>query len=279
MANKTILQHVNSILSEMDSRQVVSIGDTDESSEVRDILESVFYEMQAVRPYRKARRYLGLNTYGGSQEIGSKIIYDLNKAAGTYNGQIVELDVVTVPVYKQELPLTEVSRKDLRYMFPEDFIAHTNQRNPTSSTTEIITPDVDIVTSLLIYNNKQPEYYTSFDDRYIVFDSYDADILPDGINQDSVQLRAEVEIDFPTDETDELTQLPRDVIQLLVLKAKQRSFIAMKNMDNSAIAREIRRLERHQSRSQKVIGDEFPMANYGRRGYKNNSNWKFNKNG
>ena len=50
-------------------------------------------------------------------------------------------------------------------------------------------------------------------------------------------------------------------------------------MDNSAIAREVRRLERHQSRSQKVVGDEFPMANYGRRGTKQSSNWKFNKNG
>ena len=53
--------------------------------------------------------------------------------------------------------------------------------------------------------------------------------------------------------------------------------IALKNMNNAAIERQMRKLDRYLSRAQKVVGEDFPMANYGRKSAKPSSNWKFQK--
>jgi hypothetical protein len=69
----------------------------------------------------------------------------------------------------------ELEYKLIDYVLPDEFVQRIVTRDTTASEVIIVTDPTSGI-SLPILNNKMPDYYTSFDDRYLCFDSYDSSI-------------------------------------------------------------------------------------------------------
>jgi hypothetical protein len=74
----------------------------------------------------------------------------------------------------QEAGATEAAWRDVAYLEPKDFIDHIYKRNSSASDVDTITLVENV--PLFIYNDKGPIYWTTFDDEYLIFDSYDSDV-------------------------------------------------------------------------------------------------------
>jgi hypothetical protein len=81
-------------------------------------------------------------------------------------------------VIKIEYNKSQVAEQEYREIFwrePMDFIRDTATRDSSSSTVDTV-PDFNSDTELLIDNSKMPNFWTSFDNKHVVMDSYDSAI-------------------------------------------------------------------------------------------------------
>ncbi len=117
---------------------------------------------------------------------------------------------------------------------------------------------------LLITNNQPPMYWTSFDDTYIVCDSYDADV--DSTLQNSkTQCLAYVETVW--EHTDEFVpNLPAEAFAALEEEAKSTAFITLKQMVNTKAEQKSARQNRWLSRKAWRTAGGIQYSDFGRKG-------------
>jgi hypothetical protein len=65
--------------------------------------------------------------------------------------------------------------KPIHWRDPLDFLRHTSARNSSATGTRTVS-DFNASTELLIFTDRMPFMYTSFDNKHIVFDSHDITI-------------------------------------------------------------------------------------------------------
>ena len=164
MAKMTLLQMVQEILEAIDENPVNDISDTPAASKVSKIVRQVYDQEFAYGDWPHLR----------------------------YIGQLTGLGDVTKPTVLK-IPDAVARLEEVRYKYTDD---NGNLRHPvithiedpqefldlvmsrTSSDSEVetcIVPSVDTV-SVLVYNDRQPKYWTTFDDEYIVMDAYDSTV-------------------------------------------------------------------------------------------------------
>lgn len=153
----TLLQIVQKILSDMDSEEVNSISDSVEATQIASVVEDTYFNIIATREIPEHKKLITITSLSDStkpthftyptytKEI-EKLFYN-NSTDGNYN------------------------YSEVYYLEPLDFL----RKLPTT-----ITSDTVLVThddyKLVITTNKMPKFYTSFDDDFIVMDSYDSSV-------------------------------------------------------------------------------------------------------
>jgi hypothetical protein len=166
MPKMTLLEVVNAYMDATDGFPVTSIsgaGSTYEAQQVASIAKVVFYEVvNDIRDWK-------------------------------FQNKLIQLEAVSDPSHPNYLKLPdncirvqdsviryntgdagEKKYKTILYMPPHDFIEMTNSRDESLSTVDVI---VDFGgAELLIRNDVDPTYWTTFDDKYIVFDSYNSNV-------------------------------------------------------------------------------------------------------
>lgn len=161
MAKMNLLTIVQSVLNSMTADNVNSIDDTPLSSQVALEAKNVFYELIESRsqgwPHlRIETRLEGLGdttkpTHMRIPEAVSEVYflkYDVSKTGDSYT-----------------------TIRDTKYLHPKDFLDHVYDRNSSNSNVETVTTSEGV--KLFIINDAAPTYWTSFDDEYIIFDSFD----------------------------------------------------------------------------------------------------------
>jgi hypothetical protein len=81
-------------------------------------------------------------------------------------------------VVKIEYNKSQTGEQEYREIYwrePMDFIRDTSTRDSSSATVDTV-PDFNSSTELLIDNSKMPNFWTSFDNKHVVMDSYDSAI-------------------------------------------------------------------------------------------------------
>lgn len=157
----TLLAMVQEIMQDSEGDNINSINDTDESEQVADIIRQTYFNLisEKVFPEHKELSTLdasGDNTKPTHLRLPSDVdtIYRLEYNVATENG--------------------DVQFKELVWKEPLDFLDMTKTRDASDSTNTIVTDFSGV--SIVIRNNKAPSYYTSFDDDYIVCDSYNSTV-------------------------------------------------------------------------------------------------------
>lgn len=248
MPKLTLLEMTQDILSDMDSDEVSSINDTLESQQVAQIIKTTYYEMVHQRDYDHLEQLFQLDS--GTSSIPTHMHLPDN------------VNIVSWIKYNKRESGGKAKFTDIKYKEPDEFLKLTNSRDSTDATVESITDPTGV--TLLILNDSHPSYYTSFDDEYAVFDSYDSS-LESNLQQSMTQCWGSVEPTFSLVDTF-VPDFPAKVFPGFLAEAKSTCFNSLKQSANSKEEQKSRRQRRKMSRDKRRLeGGGIVYPNYGRK--------------
>ena len=229
MARKlTLIEMTQNILSAMDSDEVNSITDTVESLQVAEVIRETYDELFANYDIPEFKALTQLTGLGDTDKPNYMQIPE----------NVDKIEWLKYDYYTD----SATDYQKLTYLSPEDFFELTSNRAGSSDIIEV-TDDSGV--RMWIADNQNPQYWTTFDDEYIVFDSYDADI--DSTLQETKSLvYARISQTF-TMEDDFIPHLDTNLFPYLLAEAKSVCFANLKQMPSS---KEEQRSRRQRVRSQ-----------------------------
>lgn len=159
---RTLLQVCQTYLDATSGFYVDSIFDTDESQQVANIAERIYYKMVQAYP----------NLLFTMKERTLDAVSDTDRP----NYMLLPKDVQKVKesklYYNVATESGEVNYKEVQYLTPLDFVSQTNRASSTTNTMIVEGYDDN---KMVIGTKQFPSYFTSFDNKYVVFDSYNSD--------------------------------------------------------------------------------------------------------
>lgn len=244
----TLLEIVQDILNDMDSDEVNSIDDTIESQQVAQIVKTCFYEMIGNRNWPHLKRLIQLESSG-----------DLSKP--NYLRIPVNLKELSFFKYqKQKQNDNKILTQDVIYKTPEQFLKIISNRNTSDSKVTLIK---DFGNSYLpIINNQSPTYWTTFDDLYIVTDSWDKEI-DDTLKKSKTQCIAYINPVWVR-LNEAIPDLPIEALPALLEESKSTAFFTLKQMANQKAEQKASRQQRWLSRKAWRVEGGIEYEDYGR---------------
>ena len=151
----TLLQIVQSILSDMDSEDVNSINDTIEEQQIASVVEDTYYNIIAARDLPEHNKLMTLTAMSDSAKPTH-----FKYPSDTKHIERVEYNIGTV------------AKKDFREVEYIDPVVFLDRMDETGLLVATYDGNLDI----FVRTDQPPRFYTSFDDEYIIMDSYDSDV-------------------------------------------------------------------------------------------------------
>lgn len=252
MSKRTLLDMVQEILNDLDSDEVESIDDTTESEQVVSILKSTYYAMMSSRDWPHLRRSIQITGLGNTSRPTHMKLQDGIK------------ELCFINYNKVKNGETRKRYEEIEYLQPDHFLHKTNQRNNDDSDTVAVTDTGGI--EILIKNDVPPQYYTSFDDKYLVFDSYDS-AVESTLQESKIQAMAYVMPEWNSSDTF-IPDLPENAFTALVEEAKSRASFRLKQVADQKAEQEAGRQSRWLARKARRVAGGIQYPNYGRIGRK-----------
>ena len=232
MPKKTLLQMTQDILNDLDSDEANSIDDTVEAAQVAQIIRTCYEEMSSNRNWPNQKKIIQLEASGTTNRPNYL----------TFPEGIKELVSFKYNVIKDGE--TRVQYKDVKWLYPDEFLAKIDARNSDNANIQQIQDDSGVL--LLIQNDKAPEWWTTFDDSWMICDSYDV-AVDDTLKKSKTQ--AIVYQELPWTHTDDfIPDLPANAFSALIEEAKSTAFLVLKQMANQKAEQKAARQQRWLSR-------------------------------
>ena len=248
MPKLTILDMTQDILSDMDSDEVSSINDTLEALQVAQILKTTYYDMINSRDYEHLKQLF--QTESGTTSLPTHMLIPTNVQY-----------VKWIKYNKRDTNSSSDSFLEITYLEPEQFLDQIDTRDSTDSTVDTITDTTGV--TLLIKNDSHPTYYTSFDDEYAVFDSYNSS-LETNLQQSMTQCYGSIEPTFSLIDAF-VPDFPTKVFPGYLAEAKSTCFNSLKQSANAKEEQKSRRQRRKMSRDmRRNEGGGIVYPDYGR---------------
>jgi len=231
----SLLDMTQNILSAMDSDTVNNIGDTTESLQVAEAIKETYFDLIS------GRDWPFLKTNGTLTGLGD-----------TNNPTKMRFPETINKVY-----WIKYNKKDVCYMEAKEFQDMLDLRQEQT----------DVVDSNGFIINRDPQYWTSFDDDYVVFDSIN--YADDSTLQESKSNALMLRVPEWRLENDFIPDLPDKMFPLLLADAKSTCFINLKQTQNSKEDRKAQRLrvrmQNESYRNDKAEPKSNTAVNYGRK--------------
>jgi len=247
----TLLEMVQDIMSDMDSDAVNDIDDTPEAQQVAQILKTTFNDIVSEKNWPHLRQLGQLDSANSSRPTHCKL-----------PSRVKELEEVRYD--KATVDNTRKLYKTVDYLYPDQFLDKVMARNTDDSNVEEVVDNSGV--TLPIINDKAPQWWTSFDDEYIVFDSYDSDV--DTFLQNSKTSIIIYREPTWTRSNTFIPDLPSEAFSLLLAEAKSRSFLALSQEPNEKAEQQSRKSRIWLSRKSWEAEGGVRYPNYGRRSKK-----------
>lgn len=167
MAKYTLLEIINSCMDATDNFRVSDIDDVVESQQAAKICETVFHEVVNDVFYNpKSQNIVELEALADSTKPNylkiPSTVSNIHESKIRYN--------VTGGAAGE----STLNWRQIHYMHPQDFLDYIGSRSTNSANTEVVQDFSGV--KFVIKNNEAPQYCTSFDQEYLVFDAYDSDV-------------------------------------------------------------------------------------------------------
>lgn len=163
MAKRTLLELTQEILSSMDSDGVNSISDTIEATQVAQVIRRTYFNIVAELDLPFKNDIVNLTGLG-----------DVTKPTHFLIPENVQ-QVYWIKYDKRDAVASAKEYLDVVYKTPEEFVRFVSSRDSTDTTSNQVV-QYNANSPLVISKIYSPSYWTSFDDEYIVMDSYDSDV-------------------------------------------------------------------------------------------------------
>jgi hypothetical protein len=225
MAKLTLLQIVQSILSDMESDEVTDIADTPESEQVASTVRDVYFQMITNKIIPEHHSLVSLTNAGGTAKTFMLIPATVARIQEIWYNKIKTGE-------------TRVQYAKIPYMPPDEFLAKSFELDSTASD---VTTATDPTSSLTIYvlNDEGPSYWTSFDDEYVCFNSYDAVVDASGLTAAKTRCSARI-IPTWTHTSAGIPDMDENLFPMLLAEAKSTCFVNLKQTANAKIEQQVR---------------------------------------
>tara|TARA_R110002153_G_scaffold1367_2_gene7033 strand:+ start:9485 stop:10270 length:786 start_codon:yes stop_codon:yes gene_type:complete len=260
MAKYSLLTMVQDILVYTNSDPVNSINDTPEALQVAQIIKTTYNNLISNRNWPQEKRTFALDNVSDT-------------ARATYLQLPEDVKELVSIFYDQRRNAAD--RKQLEkidYLSPEEFLHRTNSLNELKTNVDLVTDFGGAI--FKVRNDVPPTQWTSFDDEYIVFDSYDSTVDTTVQNSNS-QATGYVEKSFTFEDTF-VPELPSEAFASLLAEAKAEAFVVLRQEVNQRVEREAQRQRTWLSRKAWTAAGGVKYPNYGRKGG-NHRNPQFDK--
>lgn len=248
----TLLEMTQDILSDMDSDEVNSINDSVESLQVAQIIKTTYYNIIDGRDYDFLYEMFQLDSSGTSDRpTHMKLPENI-------------LDLKYVKYNTRKSTDTKDKYTKIKYLMPEDFMELVDKRDSSKSDVTVVTDTTGI--SINVKNDKAPEYFTSFDDENIVFDSYNS-VVESTLQKNKTQCHGKKSVTFTI--LDAFTpDLPVQMFSYLLAESKSVAFATLKQMPNAKAEQVSVSQKRRMSQDAWRLKNGIHYPNYGRYGKK-----------
>lgn len=258
----TLLDLVQDILNDLDSDNVNSIMDTIESEQVAQIVKSTYYAMTSNRDWPNLKKAIRIDPYSDPSFPNYMVVQDEIKK------------LVFINYNKARLGESRKLYQPVKWAEPDHFLMITNRENSEDSKVDIITDPSGV--EILVRNDRAPTFFTSFDDKTLIFNSYDSEV-DDTLQASKVQAQAYVNPEWQ--HTDSfIPDLPSHAFTALLEEAKSRAMLKLKQMEDPKAEQESRRQQRWLSRNDWRVSGGIKYPNYGRKSRKMHRDPTFNRN-
>lgn len=235
MATMTLLDMTQSILSAIDSDPVDSISDTVESQQVALIIKEAFFDLMSRREWAFLRDEFQL--------VGL--------------GDTANPTKMQIPEGVNKIFWIKYNKEDVIYLDPKTFRDMIDMRNTSLAN----------VNANGFITDKMPTYWTSYDDDFIWFDSYD---FPTEDSLTSAYSKAYgVQIPAWTHADSFVPALPERYFSALLAEAKAQSFANLKQQVNAREEQKARRgqviMQREHWKNEQGEPKFNTKVNYGRK--------------
>lgn len=238
---QTLLEIVQSILSDMDSEEVNSISDTTEAKQVASVVEDTYYNIVAARYVPEHNTLIKLDGLGDSTR----------PTQFRYPDTVKHIERIEYNVGSTSNP----NYKEIRFVEPSDFLDRMNENG-------LKVGSVSNNVELYVSTDRPPTYYTSFDDEYIIMDSYDSSVE---VVLGAFKTRAYGQLIPRFFQVDEFTpDLDNVLMPLLLAEAKSTCFSLFKGGPDAKVEQSARRLKSYIQNDQYKIRKSNTRNSYGR---------------
>lgn len=245
---RTLLFIVQDILSDMTSDEVNSIEDSTEALQVAAVVRSTYYEILDNRMWTTEARSIPFHN-----------VSDLTKPTHLKIPDTVDrIEFIKYDI--QENRTDKLKYSDIKYLTPKEFLDITSIRD---STIDNILTVKDDGNKILIQIDKAPQYWTSFDDKSILFDSIDKGIDDTIISSKAITYcyaspNFSLKDDFVPD-------LPSEAFSYFIAESKSTCFNTIKQMPNQKEEQKSRRSRTFMARQKFISNGGIGKVSYGRK--------------
>lgn len=251
----TLLDVVQMILSDANGDDANSITDTVEAAQCSKVVASVYEDIVAEYDLQSVKQLFRLDGMSDTtRPTHMKIPEEFNS-------------VEWVKYDNREKVGDPQNFKDLRYLYPKDFIDLCNERQADMPNVYVSTDPSGVKINVL--TDRHPTCYTLFDDRTVVFDSFNSSV-ESTLYQAKTQAYGQKSTRLVLADTTLIT-LPQELITLLVNEARAMYFDihaggATQRIERRASRSRVRAQRiRHTMRNNAEQFEAHTGPNYGRR--------------
>ena len=159
--NKSLLDITQKVLAKLSLEPVNSIVESEDALDIAREAENTFYDLLSREDWTRHKDVLKLEAFSDPDNPISLVIPE---SSGHINE--LRLDITD----STTVDSTGITVKEIEYLEPYEFRNYLEKRNSSHENVEVV--DYNKY-PLLIINDEWPMYWSSFDDKVILFDSYD----------------------------------------------------------------------------------------------------------
>lgn len=254
MAKMTLLEMTRNILAALDEDDVDNIDDTPSAQQITEVLKEVYYQMVENEPVPELFTLTRLSAAPG----GENALLTIPTTIG---------ELFWIKYNKIKTGETRPNYQEVCYVTPEEFINRSDSLDATLATVEAMTDPTGTPVTVYIENNKAPSYWTSFDDQYITFNSYDSTVDASGIDATKTKCYGQ-KVPTWTGSNSFVPTLDANKFAYLLAEAKATCFANLKQTENPKVERQARQQKnKQQNNAYRVKRPEYKInpPSYGRK--------------
>ena len=249
MPRLTLLEIVQDILNDLDGDPVNSLNDTVEAQQIAQIVKTTFNQIIDGKHWPHLYELFQFEALSVLNKPNYLKIPD----------NIVSMEWVKYNIRSS----TDTKNRftEIVYKSPSEFLDLVDARDSSASNIQLV-QDFSGVT-LGIINDKAPQYYTSFDNEYILFDSFDSGV-DSSITASKSSGYGRREATFTISDTF-VPDIPNQAFSFLLSEAKAMSFGIMKQAPNVKVEQVAKTQRYRMSQDAWKVTKGVKYPDYGRR--------------